>query len=259
VVFITGGASGIGLAAARLFAAEGASVAVTDRDGEAAARVADELAAGGYGAIGLGVDVTDDASIDSGAAETSSRLGPINVLFASAGVGTQGGILSGSIDEWHRVLGINLTGVWLSIRAVTPQMIDSGGGSIVVVSSLAATRATGATAYAAAKGGVLSMSRQAAAELAPHGIRVNAILPGPVRTPLYEAQLRRRITGDLASAHEAYAARVPLGRIGEAEDIAHYALFLASDESSWITGGEHVADGGISSSLAPVTIPKWNK
>jgi NAD(P)-dependent dehydrogenase (short-subunit alcohol dehydrogenase family) len=259
VALITGGASGIGLAAARLFAAEGARVAVADRDAEAAARVANELTAAGYAATGLGVDVTDEASVAYGAAETSSRLGRIDVLFANAGVGTQGGILSTTIDEWDRVLGINLTGVWLSMRAVVPQMIDSGGGSIVVVSSLAATRATGATAYAAAKGGVLSMSRQAAAELAPHGIRVNAILPGPVRTPLYEAQLRRRTTGDLESAHDAYAARVPLGRIGEAEDIAHYALFLASDESSWITGGEHVADGGISSSLAPVTIPKWSK
>jgi NAD(P)-dependent dehydrogenase (short-subunit alcohol dehydrogenase family) len=259
VAYVTGGASGIGLAAVKLFAAEGASVAVTDRDGMSASRVADDLTFAGYKAIGLGVDVTDEASVADGAAKTSSRLGRIDVLFANAGVGTQGGLLSTSIDEWHRVLAINLTGVWFSMRAVVPQMIESHSGSIVVVSSLAATRATGATAYAAAKGGVLAMSRQAAAELAPHGIRVNAILPGPVRTPLYEAQLRRRTTGDLESAHGAYAARVPLSRIGEAEDIANYALFLASDESSWITGGAHVADGGISSSLAPVTIPKWNQ
>jgi NAD(P)-dependent dehydrogenase (short-subunit alcohol dehydrogenase family) len=259
VALITGGASGIGLATARLFAAEGASVSVTDRDADAATHVATELTASGHSAIGLHVDVADETSVDRGVAESSRRLGPIDVLFANAGVGSQGGILSAmSVDEWDRVIAINLTGVWLSVRAIAPQMVDSGSGSIIVVSSVGAIRATGSTAYAAAKGGVLALAIQAAGELAPYGIRVNAILPGPVRTPLQEAQFRRRIDGDLDAAYDAYASRVPLKRIGEAEDIANYALFLASDESSWITGGVHVADGGITSSLASVTAPAWH-
>ena len=238
VALVTGAASGIGRVAAELFAAEGARVMVADVvDADLGDGTGDRVA---Y----VRADVSKAADAERMVRATVEAFGGLHVLYNNAGVlpPDDGGTLDTPEDTWDRVMAVNLKGVWLSCRHGIPAMLDSGGGSIINVASLVALMgsAVAQIAYTASKGGVLSMTREMAVEYARRGIRVNALCPGPIQTPLMaelladEAQRARRLV------------HVPIGRFGEADEVARAALFLASDESSLMTGASLVVDGGIS-------------
>ena len=243
VALITGAASGIGRVAAELFASEGARVAiadVVDTDGEAA--VAAIAAAGGEAAF-VHADVSDATHAEAMVRFAVDTFGGLDVLYNNAGIlpGDDAGTLETPEATWDRVLAVNLKGVWLGMKFGIPALLASGGGTIVNVSSLVALvgSAVPQIAYTASKGGVLAMTRETAVEYARRGIRANVLCPGPIDTPLM-----RQLMSD-----PAWAARrlvhIPMGRPGAAVEIARAALFLASDESSFMTGAALVVDGGI--------------
>jgi NAD(P)-dependent dehydrogenase (short-subunit alcohol dehydrogenase family) len=243
VAVITGAGSGMGAVAARLFAAEGAAVVVADAvEAGGRATVADVEAAGGR-ALFIGVDVTRSDEVAAMIAAAVDGFGGLHVLYNNAGIfpADDGGTLETPEDTWDRVMNVNLKGVWLCCRHGIPALLSSGGGSIINVASFVALMgaATAQIAYTASKGGVLSMTREMAVEYARKGIRVNALCPGPIETPLL---------AELLSDPDRRARRmvhIPMGRLGQAEEIARAALFLASDDSSLMTGASLVVDGGI--------------
>jgi NAD(P)-dependent dehydrogenase (short-subunit alcohol dehydrogenase family) len=237
VALVTGAASGLGRAAAERFAAEGAHVAFADLR---APEVPD-------GCLALAADVTEEASIEAAVGETIARFGRVDVLYANAGVPSAGQVHETPLAEWQRVLDVNLTGVFLSARAVLSDMLARGSGSILLQASVGGiTGVRGIAAYAASKGGVAALARQMAADYAERGIRVNAICPATILTPLVEAVYRERAGSEEAAAADlAERARdFPLGHMGGVEDVANLALFLASDEAKWITGAVYPVDGG---------------
>jgi NAD(P)-dependent dehydrogenase (short-subunit alcohol dehydrogenase family) len=244
VALITGAGGGIGRVAAELFAAEGASVMVADANLEGATATAEAItAAGGKAAVAV-VDVSDGAQVRNMIAAAVEAFGGIDILYNNAGVlpSDDGGTLDTPEDTWDRVMQVNLKGVWLCCKHGIPALIDRGGGSIINVASLVALMgsAVAQIAYTASKGGVLSMTREMAVEYARQNIRINALCPGPIQTPLM---------AELLSDPERRARRlvhVPIGRFGQAEEVAKAALFLASDDSSLMTGASLVVDGGIS-------------
>jgi NAD(P)-dependent dehydrogenase (short-subunit alcohol dehydrogenase family) len=246
VAIVTGAGSGIGRAAALLFASEGASVACVDLDDAAARAVAGE--AGDGRAIAVAADVGSEADTARMAQETLDAFGAIDVLYANAGVASTGKAADVALAEWERVIRIHLTGAFLCTRAVLPAMVARGGGSIVAQSSIGALIGVPEiAAYAAAKGGVIALARQIAIDYASDGVRVNVICPGTVWTPLVSETYAARSGGrDIEEAeHQRRAGQLyPLGRLGEVEEIARLALYLASDDSSWTTGAVHVVDGG---------------
>jgi NAD(P)-dependent dehydrogenase (short-subunit alcohol dehydrogenase family) len=237
VALVTGAASGLGRAAAERFALEGAAVAFVDLRAPSVPE----------GCLGLAADVTDEASIEAAVAETITRFGRIDVLYANAGVPSAGQVHETSPAEWRRVLDVNLTGVFLSARAVLGDMLSRGSGSILLQASVGGiTGVRGIAAYAASKGGVAALAQQMAADYSERGIRVNAICPATILTPLVETVFRERAGSEEAAAAD-LAARgrdFPLGRMGGVEDVANLALFLASDEAKWITGAVYPVDGG---------------
>ncbi|HEV3282500.1 MAG TPA: glucose 1-dehydrogenase [Acidimicrobiales bacterium] len=243
VAVITGAGGGIGRAAARLFAVEGAQVVVADVATDLAEAVADEIRSGGGSALHVGVDVAEAGSVDAMVAEAVATYGGLHVMFNNAGIfpGDDGGILDTPPETWHRVLDVNLKGVWLGCRAAVPAMLESGGGSIVNVASFVALvgAATAQIAYTASKGGVLAMTRELAVEYARKGIRANSICPGPIETPLLAHLLADPARRERRLVH------IPIGRFGRPEEIAGAALFLASDDASFVTGSALVVDGGI--------------
>ena len=245
VALITGGASGIGAAAGRLFAAEGAAVAVLDRHGEGARRLAAEIGEGR--ALALAADVTDRAALDEALARAVATFGRLDVLYNNAGVPAGFGPVGGlSAADWNLALAVNVTGTLFATQAALPHLRAAGRASVVNQSSVAAlVGIPGLAAYSAAKGAVLSLTRTLAAELAPDGIRVNAICAGTVDTPMVQPLLAVRGGGDLELGARLTAERYPVGRIGTAEEIARAALFLASEESSFVTGAVLTADGGM--------------
>ena len=252
VAIVTGGASGLGLASALLFGREGAKVAIDDLDGAGANRAAAEIAAAGGEAIGIELDVTDAAAVEQAVADTIARFGRVDVLYANAGIPGEGNAASLDRADWDRVIAVNLTSVWLSMRAVLPHMAERGRGAILATASVAGiTGVPNTPAYSAAKGGVVALTRQVAVDFAGQGVRVNAICPGPVLTPLFEAAFRERAPEDPDAALSARAATVPLGRLGAPSDIANMALFLVSDEADWITGAVYAVDGGITAAMVP--------
>jgi len=238
VVVVTGSASGIGRAMANRFASDGARVVVADINAQAAQAVATELVTAGYQAIGLGVDVSSLDSTEAMAADTFERWGGIDVMCANAGTYPSSPLPTMTEGDWDAVIGVNLKGGFLSVKAVLPEMLKQKYGRIVVTSSITGpmTAYAGLTHYAAAKAGVLGFVRSAALELAPHGITVNAVLPGTVRTP----GLGEWSEEFLAQAEAA----IPVGRMATPDDIAHGARFLADPESGFITGVGLVIDGG---------------
>jgi NAD(P)-dependent dehydrogenase (short-subunit alcohol dehydrogenase family) len=237
VALVTGAASGLGRASAFRFASEGASVACVDL-------AAPEAPPGG---LGLAADVTDEASIQAAVAATIDRFGRVDVLYANAGVPGAGQVHETSLAEWRRVIDVNLTGVFLTARAVLGDMLARGAGSILLQASVGGiTGVRGIAAYSASKGGVAALAQQMAADYSERGIRVNAICPATILTPLVEAVYRER-AGSEAEAQADLADRArdfPLGRMGGVEDVANLALFLASDEAKWITGAVYPVDGG---------------
>jgi NAD(P)-dependent dehydrogenase (short-subunit alcohol dehydrogenase family) len=243
VALITGAGNGMGREAGLLFAREGARVVAADWNLEGAqATVAAIEAAGGEG-LAVKVDVADEAQVEAMIAATDARFGALHVLYNNAGIfpADDGGPTETPVSTWDRVMEVNLKGVWLGCRHGIPLMLRSGGGSIVNVASFVALMgaATSQIAYTASKGGVLSMTREIAVEYARQGIRANSLCPGPIDTPLL---------AELLSDPERRARRlvhIPMGRLGQAEELAKAALFLASDESSFMTGSQLVVDGGI--------------
>ncbi len=240
VAVITGGCSGIGLATVRRFVAEGAKVVVGDLNDEAGAALSDEL-----GIAYVRCDVTSKDQVDSMFATAKERFGSVDIAFNNAGISPpdDDSILETELDAWRRVQEVNLTSVYLCCKAALPYMIEQGKGSIINTASFVAIMgaATSQISYSASKGGVLTMTRELGVQFARQGIRVNALCPGPVNTPLLQ---------ELFAKDAERAARrlvhIPMGRFGEPEEMANAVLFLASDESSFMTASTFLVDGGIS-------------
>ncbi len=237
---ITGGCSGIGLATARRFAAEGARVVIGDVDDARGPGVADEVE-GTY----VHCDVTDADQVEELFVTAQRDSGSVDVAFNNAGISPpdDDSILDTGIDAWRRVQEVNLTSVYLCCKAALPYMREQGRGSIINTASFVAVMgaATSQISYTASKGGVLAMSRELGVQFAREGIRVNALCPGPVDTPL----LRELFASDPERAQRRLV-HIPMGRFAQAEEIANAVLFLASDESSFITASAFLVDGGIS-------------
>jgi NAD(P)-dependent dehydrogenase (short-subunit alcohol dehydrogenase family) len=235
-VIVTGGASGIGEATARLFAAEGAHVVVADFSDHGQA-VADELSKGGHRALFIKTDVTDPAAVQHMVQRTVATFGRVDVLFANAGIAADGPIDQLAEKAWDRTIAINLSGVYLCDKYVIEQMLGQGGGVIVNCGSIHShVGKGGVTAYAAAKGGVKLLTQTLAIDYAPRGIRVNAVCPGYIDTPLLK-DLPPEVKAELVKLH-------PMGRLGRAEEVARTVLFLASDDASFVTGASLLVDGG---------------
>ena len=243
VALITGAASGIGRVAAEHFAAEGARIVIADvTDGDGAATVEAIRSTGGEAAF-VHADVSDTAQAEAMVRIAVETYGALHVLYNNAGIlpPDDAGTLDTPEATWERVMAVNLKGVWLGCKHGIPALLDSGGGAIVNVASLVALMGSAVPqiAYTASKGGVLAMTRELAVEYARRGIRANTLCPGPIDTPLMEQLM----------SDPAWAARrlvhIPMGRPGQAEEIARAALFLASDDSSFMTGAALVVDGGI--------------
>lgn len=240
VAVITGGCSGIGLATARRFAEEGAKVVIGDLDEANGPRIADEV-----GGTFARVDVVSKEDVDALFRTAKETYGSVDIAFNNAGISPpeDDSILDTDLDAWRKVQEVNLTSVYLCCKAALPYMLEQGKGSIINTASFVAVMgaATSQISYSASKGGVLSMSRELGVQFAREGVRVNALCPGPVNTPLLQ---------ELFAKDEERAARrlvhVPMGRFGEPEEMANAVLFLASDESSFITASTFLVDGGIS-------------
>ena len=238
VALVTGGASGIGRATAERFAAEGAAVCVADRDAGGARAVAEALAAQGARAHSVALDVTDPAAVEALVAETVRALGGLHILVASAGIGGSAPLTELSLELWQRVLAVNLTGTFLCTQAAARHLIPQGYGRIVHLASAWGQRGVShRSAYAASKGGVIAFTKVAAVELAPHGITVNAICPGPIDTPLVEQHHSAAIRARVCDV-------TPIARYGTAAEVADAAAWLASPEAGYITGHELNVDGG---------------
>jgi NAD(P)-dependent dehydrogenase (short-subunit alcohol dehydrogenase family) len=247
VAIVTGAGSGIGAATAARFAAEGAAVVCVDLDGDAAEQTAAAITGLGGRALAAAADVTSSPALDGVTDLALSRFGDIDVCFANAGIAGPGSAADVDDATWAAVIDVNLTGVWRTARAVLPVMLERGRGSIINQASTGGlVGVPGVAAYAAAKGGVIALTRQMAVDYGPRGIRVNAIAPGTVPTPLLRAS-NAAGGGLMTSAQdpEGIARRFPLGRIGTPEDIAGAAAYLACDDSAWVTGTVLVVDGGM--------------
>jgi NAD(P)-dependent dehydrogenase (short-subunit alcohol dehydrogenase family) len=233
VCVITGASGGIGSASAEAFAREGARVVGVD------------VAEGAPGELSLQVDVTDDAAVRDMYARVHAELGRVDVLFNNAGISPtdDGSVLDTSLEAWQRVQDVNLRSVFLCCKHGIPHLLEGGGGSVINTASFVAVMgaATSQISYSASKGAVLSLSRELGVQFARQGVRVNALCPGPVDTPL----LRELFAKDPVAAARRLV-HVPMGRFARAEEIAAAALFLASDESSYVTGSTFLVDGGIS-------------
>jgi NAD(P)-dependent dehydrogenase (short-subunit alcohol dehydrogenase family) len=233
VCVITGAASGIGAESARLFSREGADVVGVDLDPES------------DGALALQADVTDEQQVRDLYARARDQYGRIDVLFNNAGINPtdDGSVLETPLDSWQRVQDVNLRSVFLCCKYGIPHLLEAGGGSVINMASFVATMgaAVSQISYTASKGAVLSMSRELGVEFARRGVRVNALCPGPVNTPLLK---------ELFASDPERAARrlvhLPMGRFAEPAEVARAALFLASDDSSYVTASTFMVDGGLS-------------
>jgi NAD(P)-dependent dehydrogenase (short-subunit alcohol dehydrogenase family) len=240
VCVITGAAAGIGREAAILFSEEGATVCVADVSAETGEQTAGECRAGFFQAV----DVADAGSVKELYERVAERCGGIDVLYNNAGImpPDDDSVLVTEPDAWDRVQSVNAKGVFLCCKYGIPHLLARGGGSVINVASFVALMgaATSQIAYTASKGAVLSMSRELAVQFARQGVRVNALCPGPVETPLL-----MRLFAEDAGAYERRRVHLPMGRLAQAKEIAHGALFLASDESSYVTGATFLVDGGL--------------
>jgi NAD(P)-dependent dehydrogenase (short-subunit alcohol dehydrogenase family) len=240
VCVITGAASGMGREAALLFAEEGARICIADVNQEAGERTASECG----DAFFQPVDVADGSSVSAMYEETSNHYGRIDVLYNNAGImpADDSSVLETEEEAWQRVQDVNTKGVFLCCKHGIPHLLEAGGGSVVNVASFVALMgaATSQISYTASKGAVLAMTRELAVEFARRGVRVNALCPGPVETPLL-----MRLFEETPGALERRLVHLPMGRFAQPREIAQGALFLAADESSYVTGATFLVDGGL--------------
>ena len=239
IALVTGGAGGIGSAICRLFAKEGAKVAVADLNVGGGQKVVEEVAEAGGEAFFIELDVTSEKDWERAVSTVVERYGGLNVLVNNAGAYSPELVADTPLETWERVMAVNATGTFLGSKHAIPEMLKAGGGSIVNMSSGAGIvgNADG-TAYGPAKGAVKILTKTTAHQYALEGIRANSIHPGPIDTPMLHAQTRE------ASERGDQVDNIPMGRIGTPEEIAYGALYLASDESSYVTGIELPIDGG---------------
>lgn len=243
-VIVTGGGGGIGGAACRLFAAEGAKVAIFDMNLEAANKVAGQIQASGGAAGAFECDITDRTAVDAAVAATKATFGPVDVLVNNAGWDVFKPFLKTAPAEWVKLIAINLTGALHMHHAVLPGMADRKYGRIVNVASDAArVGSSGEAVYAACKGGLVALSKTLAREHARHGITVNVICPGPTDTALLASVAEG--AANPAKLIEAFTRAIPLGRLGQPEDLAHAIVFFGSDDASFITGQVLSVSGGL--------------
>jgi NAD(P)-dependent dehydrogenase (short-subunit alcohol dehydrogenase family) len=246
--FITGGNSGIGLATARLFVAEGARVAITGRNAATLEAVANEL---GPNALAIVADANDIAATEAAVKQAADKFGKLDIVFANAGIGGNTPIGGTTLAAFEAVIRTNVTSVFFTVQAAVPYLND--GASIILNGSVISVLGSpGYAAYAASKAGVRAMARVMVSELSPRGIRVNVVAPGAARTPIWD---RVAPTAEAFAALDKRISRtIPLGRLGEAEEVAKTVLFLASDDSSNVQGAEIFVDGGATSSPAGAPI-----
>jgi NAD(P)-dependent dehydrogenase (short-subunit alcohol dehydrogenase family) len=240
VAIITGSGSGLGRVLAHRFAAEGAAVVVADVVGQRATEVADEISEAGGKSLAQTTDVTDAADVEAMAGAAREAFGSVDILVNNAAKATDADFLDVSEETWDEDVAISLKGSFLCSQAVLGGMMENRSGVILNISSVNALAYFGNEAYSAAKAGILSLTKSLAVRYGPFGVRVNAIAPGTLRTPAWEQ--RRQKDPDI---FERVAKWYPLGRIGEPEDVAGAALFLASDEAAWISGAVLPVDGGL--------------
>ncbi len=240
VVVITGGGSGLGRVLAHSFAAEGAAVVVADVVGDHATAVADEISEVGGRSLAHTADVTDASDVEAMVKTTREAFGPVEILVNNAARATDADFLDLSEETWEEDVAITLKGPFLCSQVVLADMTENRSGVILNIASVNALTYFGNEAYSAAKAGILSLTRSLAVRYGPFGVRVNAIAPGTLRTPAWE-QRRQKDPEVLERVSRWY----PLGRVGEPEDVAGAALFLASDEANWISGAVLPVDGGL--------------
>ena len=246
VVLVTGAGSGIGRAAALLFAGEGAAVAALDLRATSAEETAAMIVAAGGRALALSANVAKAAEVQTAVDRAAAELGRLDVLYNNAGINSSGSVVDATEDDWDLCFDVNVKGTFLCSRAAVPHLERAGGGAIVNQASVAGLVAiANFAAYCAAKGAVVSLTRSMAIDLAGRGIRVNAICPGTVFTPLMEPMLIARGDGDLQAGLAKTVVKYPIGRLGTPDEIARVALFLASDDASFVTGTIMSADGGM--------------
>ena len=237
VAIITGGANGLGEATVRDMVKEGAKVIIADIDDEKGKALVEELNKDGKKTAYCNTDVTKEADVEAMVKMAKDEFGKLDILFSNAGIGSLAPTTELKIEDWQRIIDINLTGVFLSAKHAIPAMREAGGGSIInCASQLGHVGQAETAAYTASKGGVVNMTRALAAEYAQEGIRVNAVCPGYVKTSLLD-QLDEEMIDHLISLH-------PINRLGEPEEIAKATTFLASDDASFITGANLLVDGG---------------
>lgn len=243
VALITGAASGIGRESALLFAAEGAAVVAADVSDDAGARVVEEIQAAGGRAVYQRMDVAKASDCEAAVARAESEFGKLTILFNNAGImlGDDDNAVTTSEEVWDKTMAVNVKGVFFGCKFGIPALLRAGGGSIINTASFVALRgaATPQLAYTASKGAVLALTRELAVIHARQNIRVNALCPGPLRTELLMKFL------DTDAKKQRRLVHIPMGRFGEASEMARAALFLASDESSFITGSDFLVDGGL--------------
>lgn len=239
---------GNGRASAVIFAREGAQVFLVDRDQQSLDVTAAQIREEGGVAFTHIADVTNPASVDEMVSACAKEFGTVDVLVNNVGGSRAGGPVELSLEEWNSQLNVNLTTAFLACKSVIPVMQAAGGGAIVNTASASGLRWTGAAqvGYAAAKAGVIQLSRVIAVQYAPDKIRVNTVVPGQLHTPMVEVRLAgQRAGGDVAKLLEQRQSRIPIGFMGDGRDTAYAALFLASDEARFVTGTEIIVDGGM--------------
>jgi 2-hydroxycyclohexanecarboxyl-CoA dehydrogenase len=242
VAVVTGGASGIGLGVAEQFVEDGHSVALVDRDGDGAEAAAAKLRAGGATALGVQVDVADRAAVAAGFERIRSELGAITILVTSAGIESFTPVLDITADSWDQIIAVNLTGTFTCVQAALPDMLEGHWGRIVTISSQSAQGgAPNMAHYSASKGGVISLTKALAVELARSGVTVNTVSPSVVDTPM----ARKATAEGKFPGIEVIAPMIPLGRAGTPADIARACSWLCSDEESYVTGQVIAVNGGM--------------